>query len=105
VRSSNFARFFRLLRWSTKIRRMAVVKRAIIRAALADRLAPQEATSLAGKFGGHSLRASPATSAAMNDAPGDAIQRQLRHTRFDMTTRYIRAGQLFKQNAAGMAGL
>jgi hypothetical protein len=24
---------------------------------------------------------------------------------FDTTTRYIRAGQLFKQNAAGMAGL
>jgi hypothetical protein len=41
----------------------------------------------------------------MNDAPGHAIQRQLRHTRFNTTTRYIRAGQLFKQNAAGMAGL
>jgi integrase len=82
-----------------------VVKRAIIRAALADGLASQEATALAAKFGGHSLRAGLATSAAMNDAPGHAIQRQLRHTRFDTTTRYIRAGQLFKQNAAGMVGL
>jgi integrase len=71
---------------------------------LADGLAPQEATALAGKFGGHSLRAGLATSAAMNDAPGHAIQRQLRHTRFDTTTRYIRAGQLFKQNAAGLGG-
>jgi len=51
-----------------------VVKRAIIRAALADGLAPEEATALAGKFGGHSLRAGLATSAAMNDAPGHAIQ-------------------------------
>jgi integrase len=66
-----------------------VVKRAIIRAALGDGLAPQEATALAAKFGGHSLRAGLATSAAMNDAPCHAIQRQLRHTRFDTTTRYI----------------
>ena len=82
-----------------------VVKRAVARAALSDGLSGEDAKLLASKFGGHSLRAGLATSAAMNDAPGHAIQRQLRHTRFDTTMRYIRAGQLFKQNAAGMAGL
>jgi len=56
-------------------------------------------------FAGHSLRAGLATSAAGNNAPGHLIQQQLRHSRFDTTVGYIRAGQLFKQNAAGMAGL
>jgi integrase len=86
-------------------RRVARVVSAINRAALADGLASQEATALAARFGGHSLRASLATSGATNEVAGHAIQRQLRHSRFDTTTRYIRAGQLFKQNAAGMAGL
>ena len=44
-----------------------------------------------------------ATSASANDAPGQAIQRQLRHKKFAM--KYIRSGQLYKKNAAGMAGL
>jgi hypothetical protein len=82
-----------------------VVKRAIIAAAVAEGLTSDEAKARAAAFAAHSLRAGLATSAAMNDAPGHAIQRQLRHSRFDTTTRYIRAGQLFKQNAAGMAGL
>lgn len=59
----------------------------------------------AARFAGHSLRAGLATSAAANDAPGHAIQRQLRQKKFDTTTKYIRAGQIFRQNAAGMAGL
>ncbi|HEY5505202.1 MAG TPA: hypothetical protein VIK28_08590 [Sedimentisphaerales bacterium] len=46
-----------------------------------------------------------ATSAAANDAPGYLIQRQLRHAKFDTTSRYIRAGELHRKNAAGMAGL
>jgi hypothetical protein len=32
-----------------------------------------------------------------------AIQRQLPHKRFDTTQGYIRGGELFKKNAAGMA--
>ena len=59
----------------------------------------------AARFAGHSLRSGLATSASANDAPGQAIQRQLRHKKFDTTMNYIRVGQLFKKNAAGMAGL
>jgi hypothetical protein len=38
-----------------------------------------------------------ATSVVANDAPGHAIQRQLRHKRFDTTQGYIRGGKLFKK--------
>ena len=82
-----------------------VVQRTIEAAALAQGLGQDEARRLAMAYAGHSLRSGLATSAAANDAPGHAIQRQLRHKRFDTTSGYIRSGQLFKQNPAGMAGL
>ena len=82
-----------------------ILKRAIVTAGVAAGLSKQEAEARAEQFAGHSLRAGLATSAAANDAPGHAIQRQLRHARFDTTTKYIRAGSLFKGNAAGMVGL
>lgn len=82
-----------------------IVQRTVEAAALADGHSPEEAHRLAAAFAGHSLRSGLATSAAANDAPGHAIQRQLRHKRFDTTSGYIRSGQLFKQNPAGMAGL
>jgi hypothetical protein len=63
----------------------------------------EEAETAAARFAGHSLRSGLATSASANDAPGQAIQRQLRHKKFAM--KYIRSGQLYKKNAAGMAGL
>jgi site-specific recombinase XerD len=56
-------------------------------------------------FAGHSLRAGLITSAAVADAPPDVIQRHARHARWDTTQRYVRAGQRFTRNAAGMAGL
>jgi hypothetical protein len=43
--------------------------------------------------------------AAANDAPGHAIQQQLRHRKFDTTAGYIRFGRLFKQNSGGSLGL
>jgi integrase len=82
-----------------------IVKRAIVAGEVANGSAPQEAKAHAARFAGHSLRAGLATSAAANDAPGHLIQRQLRHVKFDTTVRYIQAGELFKKNAAGMAGL
>ncbi|KQS69332.1 hypothetical protein ASG32_29540 [Methylobacterium sp. Leaf361] len=82
-----------------------IVQRTVEAAALADGYSPEEARQLAAAYAGHSLRSGLATSAAANDAPGHAIQRQLRHKRFDTTSGYIRSGQLFKQNPAGMAGL
>ncbi|MCJ2038257.1 site-specific integrase [Methylobacterium sp. J-059] len=82
-----------------------IVKRAIVAQAMADGASRRQAEQRAEAFSGHSLRSGLATSAAANDAPGHAIQKQLRHKRFDTTAGYIRTGQLFKQNAAGMAGL
>jgi integrase len=82
-----------------------IVQRTVEAAALAEGHPPEEARRLATAYAGHSLRSGLATSAAANDAPGHAIQRQLRHKRFDTTSGYIRSGQLFKQNPAGMAGL
>lgn len=82
-----------------------IVQRSVEAAALAGGATPEEAAKLAAAYSGHSLRSGLATSAAANDAPGHAIQRQLRHKRFDTTSGYIRSGQLFKQNPAGMAGL
>ena len=82
-----------------------IVKRAIVALALREGATQRQAEERAAAYAGHSLRSGLATSAAANDAPGHAIQRQLRHRKFDTTAGYIRAGQLFKQNAAGMAGL
>lgn len=81
----------------------AVTDRAVARiiqrtgeaAALAEGHPPEEARRLAAAYAGHSVRSGLATSAAANDAPGSAIQRQPRHKRFDPTSGYIRAGQLF----------
>jgi integrase len=72
----------------------AVVKRA---AALAN-LAPEQ-------FSGHSLRAGLATSAAANGATETVIMAQTGHKSTTMVRRYIRHGNLFRQNAASVAGL
>jgi site-specific recombinase XerD len=82
-----------------------IVKRTVVAGEISGGATVAEATATAARFAGHSLRAGLATSAAANDAPGHAIQRQLRHKRFDTTQGYIRGGELFKKNAAGMAGL
>ena len=80
-----------------------IVKRAIIAAARADGITKAEAEIMAENFAGHSLRAGHATSAAQNDAPGHAIQRQLRHKSFNTTAGYIRDGRLFKGSSASFA--
>ncbi len=82
-----------------------IVKRTVVAGEILRGASPGEADITARRFAGHSLRAGLATSAAANDAPGHTIQRQLRHKRFDTTQGYIRSGELFKKNAAGMAGL
>jgi site-specific recombinase XerD len=82
-----------------------IVKRSIEAAALAEGATAAEAKQKSARFSGHSLRSGLATSAAANDAPGHSIQRHLRHKKFETTAGYIQTGQLFKQNAAGMAGL
>ena len=62
-----------------------------------------QAEIMAENFAGHSLRAGRATSAAQNDPPGHAIQRQPWHKSFNTTAGYIRDGRLFKGSSASFA--
>ncbi len=57
------------------------------------------------KFGGHSLRAGHATSAAIAGASERSIMKQTGHRSVQMVRRYIREGSLFRENSAGKLGL
>jgi integrase len=57
------------------------------------------------QFAGHSLRAGLATSAAQNGASELTIMAQTRHSSSAMVKRYVRRGNLFRTNAAVIAGL
>lgn len=56
-------------------------------------------------FAGHSLRAGLATSAAMAGKPERAIMNQTGHRSVAAVRRYIRDGELFRENAAEGLGL
>jgi integrase len=58
-----------------------------------------------GEFSGHSLRAGLATSAASMGVSDRAIAKQTGHKSRRVLERYIREGQLFRDNAAGSVGL
>lgn len=58
-----------------------------------------------GKYAGHSLRAGMATQAAIAGASERSIMRQTGHRSTAMVRRYIRDGNLFRDNASGMLGL
>ena len=57
------------------------------------------------KFAGHSLRAGHATSAAIAGASERSIMAQTGHRSVSMVRRYIRDGNLFRENSAGKLGL
>ena len=57
------------------------------------------------RFGGHSLRAGLATSAAMAGVEERSIQEQTGHKSLKTLRSYIRDGNLFRNNAAGKIGL
>lgn len=57
------------------------------------------------KYAGHSLRAGHATSAAIAGASERAIMNQTGHRSTTMVRRYIRDGNLFRDNSAGKLGL
>jgi integrase len=59
----------------------------------------------APKYAGHSLRAGLATSAAIGGASERAIMAQTGHRSVSMVRRYIRDGNLFRENAAAKVGL
>jgi|HubBroStandDraft_6_1064221.scaffolds.fasta_scaffold366504_2 integrase len=59
----------------------------------------------APKYGGHSLRAGHATTAAIGGASERSIMNQTGHRSVQMVRRYIRDGSLFRENSAGKLGL
>ena len=59
----------------------------------------------AARFGGHSLRASFATSAARAGVPEAQIMAQTGHRSLPVLRGYIRRGSLFADNAAAKVGL
>jgi integrase len=67
---------------------------------LADRAGLESA-----KYAGHSLRAGHATTAAMAGASERSIMKQTGHRSVQMIRRYIREGNLFRENSAGKLGL
>jgi integrase len=56
-------------------------------------------------FSGHSLRAGLATSAAMAGQDALAIMQQTGHHSVEMVKRYVRGGNLFRNNVVGKLGL
>lgn len=73
--------------------------------ALAVKRAAERAGLDPTKYAGHSLRAGLATSAAAGGAQERDIMRQTGHKSVQMLRRYIRDGELFRDNAAAIAGL
>lgn len=65
----------------------------------------QRARLDATKYAGHSLRAGHATSAAIAGASERSIMKQTGHRSVQMVRRYIRDGNLFRDNSAGKLGL
>jgi integrase len=59
----------------------------------------------AAKYAGHSLRAGHATSAAIAGASERSIMKQTGHQSVQMVRRYIRDGNLFRENSGGKLGL
>ena len=57
------------------------------------------------RYGGHSLRAGLATSAAAAGASERAIMATTGHRSVQMVRRYIRSGELLRENAAATVGL
>ncbi len=57
------------------------------------------------KYAGHSLRAGHATTAAMAGASERSIMKQTGHRSVQMVRRYIREGNIFRENSAGKLGL
>jgi integrase len=71
-----------------------LIKRAAVRARIE-----------VGGIGGHSLRVGHVTQAARNGVSESRIMRQTGHKSTAMVRRYIRAGQLFTENAAKELGI
>ena len=74
-----------------------IIKRAMLRAGFDKEVVKN--------FSGHSLRAGHATQAARNGVPEATIMKQTGHKSVVTLRKYIRAGELFVENAADSLGL
>ena len=83
-----------------KARRLSGIDVARVVKKLADRAGLD-----ASQYAGHSLRAGHATSAAIAGASERSIMNQTGHRSVQMVRRYIRDGNLFRENSAGKLGL
>jgi len=75
-----------------------LLKDAIVDALRAQGLPEREVLARVEGFSGHSLRAGYVTSAAAEGAEEHAIMRQTGHKRVDTLRRYIREGDIFRNN-------
>ena len=73
--------------------------------ALVVKAAAEAAGLDSARYAGHSLRAGLATSAAAAGVEERVIAQQTGHKSMTLLRRYIRSGELFRQNAAGLVGL
>jgi integrase len=89
---------------SIQDRRLSGVDVARIVKKLATR-AGLDAAQYAPQYAAHSLRAGHATSAAIAGASERSIMSQTGHRSVQMVLRYIRDGNLFRENSAGKLGL
>jgi integrase len=64
-----------------------------------------QSAETARKYEGHSLRAGHVTAAAIAGASERSIMNQTGHRSVQMVRRYIRDGNLFRDNSAGKLGL
>ena len=71
----------------------------------AVRLLGEPARFPPGRYAGHSLRAGFATQAAAAGVPLDRIMRQTRHSSVAVALRYIRPGELWRDNPSAALGL
>jgi integrase len=81
--------------------RPALIAAVLKIAAIESRCSPMNATNIAG----HSVRAGMATQAALNGSSERAISRTTRHRSRRVLRRYIRPGEMFRENASASLGL
>jgi site-specific recombinase XerD len=85
--------------------RVRVARLSAIDVARVVKKMAQRAGLDATKYAGHSLRAGHATAAAIAGASERSIAKQTGHRSVQMVRRYIRDGNLFRENSAGKLGL
>jgi integrase len=82
-----------------------IIKKVVTKQALTSGQSKEDALELAGLYGGHSLRAGFATSAAEAGAEERHIANQTGHKNMTVLRRYIRQGNMFQNHALDTIGL